>query len=311
MGKQRSKIRDVLEYLGVRLLEALFHIFDVRLNYRTVRLIADAGYFLNVKHRRIAVEHLRRSFPDWSEQRCRAVARQSMRSVLYTGLETLFTTRLIHPRSWRRHIRLHNMTETLRLLTERKTGLILMTGHFGNFEVVTYMMAVIGIPTYSIARTLDNPYLNEHLLGVRQRHGQVILDKQGATREVPDLLRQREAVCFVADQDAGRKGLFVDFFGRKASTYKSFGLLAMEHEVPIVIGYGRRLDLDYRFEVGIQRIIYPREWAGRDDPLEWITQEYTSALEQLVRTDPTQYWWSHRRWKHRPRGEEPSPDGVA
>jgi demethylmenaquinone methyltransferase/2-methoxy-6-polyprenyl-1,4-benzoquinol methylase len=106
-------------------------------------------------------------------------------------------------------------------------------------------------------------------------------------------------VGFIADQDAGRKGAFVDFFGRKASTYKIIALMAMQYEVPVVIGYGKRLDEDDHFEIGIERIILPHEWAGKDDPVLWITQEYTAALEQVIRRAPEQYLWVHRRWKHR------------
>jgi KDO2-lipid IV(A) lauroyltransferase len=118
-------------------------------------------------------------------------------------------------------------------------------------------------------------------------------------------------VSFIADQDAGRKGVFVDFFGRPASTYKSIALLAMQHEAPVVCVYARRLGEQFAFELGAERIIRPEEWRDRDDPLTWITQEYTAAIERTVRRNPEQYLWVHRRWKHRPRGEQPGPDGIA
>ena len=66
-------------------------------------------------------------------------------------------------------------------------------------------------------------------------------------------------IGFIADQNAGRKGIFVDFFGRKASTYKSIGLLAMEYQLPIVVSYTRRVDNRYQFEIGITRIIRPED----------------------------------------------------
>jgi KDO2-lipid IV(A) lauroyltransferase len=117
-------------------------------------------------------------------------------------------------------------------------------------------------------------------------------------------MEQHGTVAFVADQNAGTKGMFVDFFGRKASTYKSIGLLAMEYEVPIIVGYARRVDDRFRFRVGSTDIIWPKDWKSRDDPLRYITQRYTSAIEAFVRDDPGQYLWVHRRWKTRPKGEK-------
>ncbi|MHC4536804.1 MAG: LpxL/LpxP family acyltransferase [Planctomycetota bacterium] len=97
--------------------------------------------------------------------------------------------------------------------------------------------------------------------------------------------------------------MFVDFFGRRASTYKSIGLIAITNNIPIAVGYSRRIGNRFYFELGVTRIIFPHEWADKDDPLFWVTAEYTTAIEQFVREDPTQYWWLHRRWKHRPREE--------
>jgi KDO2-lipid IV(A) lauroyltransferase len=129
--------------------------------------------------------------------------------------------------------------------------------------------------------------------------------KKGATQEITGLLGNGGVVGFVADQNAGHKGIFVDFFGRKASTYKSIGLLAMQYDVPVVIGYARRIDGRFKFRIGTHDIIYPKDWKDQPDPLLYITQRYTKAIEDFVRADPGQYLWLHRRWKTRPKGEAP------
>ncbi|MEO6434241.1 MAG: lipid A biosynthesis acyltransferase, partial [Tepidisphaeraceae bacterium] len=94
-------------------------------------------------------------------------------------------------------------------------------------------------------------------------------------------------------------------FSRKASTYKSIALLAMQYQVPVMIGYARRSNDRFRFEVGVQDIIYPDDWKDQADPLRYITQRYTKGIEDFVRKDPGQYLWVHRRWKSRPKGEAP------
>ena len=138
---------------------------------------------------------------------------------------------------------------------------------------------------------------------IKSGNRKVVIDKKGAANVMNDISSTGATLCFIADQDAGRKGLFVDFFGRKASTYKSIGLVALMNNLPIGVGYSRRVKNKFFFEIGISRIITPDEWADKDDPLKWVTAEYTKAIEDFVRDDPSQYWWLHRRWKHRPKEE--------
>jgi KDO2-lipid IV(A) lauroyltransferase len=77
----------------------------------------------------------------------------------------------------------------------------------------------------------------------------------------------------------------------------------MEYKAPVVVGYARRFENRFRFRVAAQDIIYPEDWENQDDPLRYITQRYTKAIEDFVREDPGQYLWVHRRWKSRPKGE--------
>lgn len=303
MAKDRNDLVDRLQYLALRLVSMMLHCWPVNLNLQTAKLLGSILYAADRKHRQRALANLKRSFPDMPEMQRRQMARRSMQQLMMLGVEVLFTTRLIHIDTFARHVELENFRPVVELLLKKRQGLILLTGHYGNWEVLGYLVATLGFETTSIARPLDNPYINEWMLGVRQRQGQRILAKKGATAEIPDILAAGGAVGFIADQNAGSKGIFVDFFGRKASTYKSIGLLAMEYQVPVVIGYARRLNDRFRFLIGAQDIIRPEDWKDQDDPLRYITQRYTKAIEDVVRHDPGQYLWVHRRWKTRPKGE--------
>jgi KDO2-lipid IV(A) lauroyltransferase len=311
MARPRNKFADYATYLAARLGTMFVHMAGPGHTYRAARGLGWLAWKLSARHRHRATEHVRRSFPDWPPERVESVARESMVSLVKMGAELLLSPRLITPTRWRRHIRLADMQQCLRMLVERRRGVIFVTGHFGNWEVVGYTMATLGFAGYAVARPLDNPYLNRYVLGVRQRNGLTILDKAGASAQMDDILARGDYVSFIADQDAGRRGLFVDFFGRQASTFKSIALMAMSHEVPVVVGFGRRIGEDFTFEIGIERVIEPEEWAHRDDAMQWITQQYTSALERIVRRSPEQYLWAHRRWKHRPKGEPDAPGGIA
>lgn len=307
--KERNDLLDRLQYVALRLVSMLLHCFPVEANVRTAELIGTAMYLVDKKHRNRALHNLRRSFPELSDEEHHRIAKRSQQELVILAVEVLFTTRLVHRDTWAKYVELENFREVVGLLVKREQGLLLLTGHYGNWEILGYVLATLGFETTSIARPLDNPYVNEWLLGVRERQGQRIIAKKGATEEVVQVLDRHGAVGFIADQNAGSKGIFVDFFGRKASTYKSIGLLAMQYEVPVVIGYARRTGKPFRFRVGVQDIIYPDDWKAADvaDPLRYITQRYTKAIEDSVRKDPAQYLWVHRRWKTRPKGEAPDP----
>jgi KDO2-lipid IV(A) lauroyltransferase len=304
MPKPRNELLDWLQYLGLRVVSMMLHCWPVDLNLAGAKQLGNLMYTFDRRHRARALGNLRRSFPDLPQRTLDRLARHSMQQLFMLFVEVLFTTRLVRADTYTRYVEMESFRDVLALLLRRNQGLIMLTGHYGNWEILGYVLATLGFETTSVARPLDNPYVNDWLLGVRERQGQRIIAKKGATEEVTDVLARHGVVGFIADQNAGPKGIFVDFFGRKASTYKSIGLLAMEYEVPIIVGYARRVDDRFRFRVGSTDIIWPQDWKSRDDPLRYITQRYTSAIEAFVRDDPGQYLWVHRRWKTRPKGEQ-------
>lgn len=305
MAKPRNKFIDGVQYVGLRLVSMSLHCFPVEANLRTAKLLGSLMYAVDRKHRERALGNLKRSFPEMGQRQREALAKRSMQQLFMLFVEVLFTTRLVRIDTWADHVELESFREVLALLMQRDRGLIMLTGHYGNWEILGYVLATLGFETTSIARPLDNPYVNDWLLGIRERKGQRIIDKKGATEDVTRVLDAHGAVGIIADQNAGPKGMFVDFFGRRASTYKSIGLLAMQYRIPVVIGYARRVQNQFHFKVGAKDIIHPADWEGQADPLRYITQRYTKAIEDFIRDDPGQYLWVHRRWKTRPKGEAP------
>ncbi len=292
---------DRLAYIALRLVEMLVQAMPLSWAYAAARAVGDAMYLFDRRHTQRALEHLRASFPARGEGELRRIARGASRNLVYLGLEALLTPRLVRLSTWRRYIRLGpGVSRGLRTALERPGGALFLSAHLGNFEVVGYGLATLGFRTNALARRLDNPHLDRHLLGIREKQGQRILDKQGAMREVPELLRRGQIVSFIADQDAGRRGIFIDFFGRPASTYRSFALMAMRFELPVVVGWALRVGETYRFDFVAERVMLPEEWADRDDPVRYIAEAYTRALEDGVRRAPEQYFWVYRRWKTPP-----------
>jgi KDO2-lipid IV(A) lauroyltransferase len=300
--KKHNPLLDWLLYVAVRVLVIFLSLFDIETDLRFACFLGRLLWKHYHRGRQRALDNLRASFPEKSEEWIWQTGRRSFEHLVMLTVDILFTPRLVTKRNWRLYARFEKIEHVKWLMQERK-GLLMVTGHYGNFEIIGYLLALFGFDIYSVARPLDNKYLNRYLYGVRRRHGLTLIDKKGAATMMPEIIRRGSTLGFIADQDAGKKGIFVDFFGRKASTYKSIGLLAITHNLPIVVGYSRRIDNRFCFEFKAARMIFPQEWADKEDPLEWITAEYTRAIEAFVREDPTQYWWVHRRWKTRPKTE--------
>src|SRR5947209_570034 len=214
-------------------------------------------------------------------------------------VEIVHIPRRLHPENWREHVELVGGRRFVEcLLSDRP--LLIVTGHFGNWEMAGYTLGLIGFRTHAVARTLDNPYLDDFLRRFRERTGQKVLAKKGDFDQMQSILDRGGVLATLADQDAGQRGMFVDFFGRPASTFKSIALLMMEFRVPLMVVGMPKVGEPMRYRLEVEDLILPEDYEDRPDAFKAITQRFTSALERLVRRHPEEYFWLHRRWKHQP-----------
>jgi KDO2-lipid IV(A) lauroyltransferase len=178
---------------------------------------------------------------------------------------------------------------------------LVLTGHFGNWEILSYATGMAGFRGGIVARRLDNPYLDRFVAHFRRHTGLVLLDKNADYPRILEFLARGIGLGIVGDQDAGPRGLFVDFFGRPASTFKSIALLSLEYNAPILVFGAARVGQPMKYRVYFEDLILPEDFAAHPDAPRAITERYTQALERLVRRHPEQYFWLHRRWKSEPR----------
>ncbi|MCH8822819.1 MAG: lysophospholipid acyltransferase family protein [Planctomycetes bacterium] len=303
MAKNQSAIVNWSQYLSLRALSGFMHCFDVQQNLSTAASVGSLYYRLSKRHRERAENNIALSFPDWSHQQVQDIAHRSIQSMFQLILvDALVTPRCITQSSWPSYIRIGDMPRTVERLI-RKQPAIFITGHCGNWELLGYCLAVFGYPLNALARPLDNPLLNRWVMGIRQERGMRIITKWGAAPILQKMLEDGEWIGFIADQNAGDQGLFVPFFGRMASSYKSIGLLAMRYNIPIVAGVAHRINGRFEYELSCTDYITPEDWQNQPDPLFYITTRYNRAMEQMILKAPEQYLWVHRRWKSRPRYE--------
>jgi len=310
-------LRHAVEYGAFRLVSGLLEPYPPERNLQTAYRIADLSGVLAPRRRARAVDNIRRSLPDLSNADAEEIARASMRHMLGLFLvDAMVMPRMVREWSWPERARFTGFGEAMRLLSGREPC-IFLTGHVGNWEFLGYLLGLLGFRMTALARPLDNPFISDWLFQARESSGLRVITKWGATGEVQRILESRGEsggkIGFIADQNAGDDGLFVPFFGRLASSYKSIGLLALHYRVPVVAGYAARLGDRFRYEVRVSDIIRPEEWEAQPDPLFYLTARYARALETMVREEPGQYLWIHRRWKSRPKHEregKPMPERL-
>ncbi len=138
---------------------------------------------------------------------------------------------------------------------------------------------MLGFPTYTVARNLDNPYLDRYLAGFRAATGQHLIPKNGGYEQIERVLSGGGTMAFLADQYAGEKGCWVEFFGRPASAHKAIALLALEHNAPVAVCYALRRGGPMQFEMVSAAIADPSGSSAEMGTVRDITQWYHGQLE--------------------------------
>ena len=179
-------------------------------------------------------------------------------------------------------------------------GVILVTGHYGNWEVAAAAVAARGIPIAAIVRRQGNRLVDERLQALRRNLGVETIYQSAAPSRVPRVLRANGVVGIVGDQNARRAGILVPFFGRPASTHRGPALFALRLNAPVFSCIARRLPgNDVRYEIAGERVDFTRT-GDLDTDVTALTTELARRLEKQVRIAPEQYFWFHRRWKISP-----------
>ena len=290
---------DFAVYVFVRVLIALVQAVPLSICERGAEVLSTlAARVLRIREQ-VVDENLRIAFPELSAFERSEIAWRMWRHLFLMCAEIAHTPRKVHRTNWREHSRIVDLESFVRTLLSGRP-LVVISAHYGNFELGGYLMGLFGFPTYTVARELDNRYLDRFINRFRGRTGQYMLPKRGSGAEIKQVLDAGGILTLLGDQSAGKKGCWVTFFGRPASTHKAVSLFSLGSEAPTMVSYARRLGRPLAYEVGPQAIVDPREagFALRSVPL--LAQWYTDELENLIRQAPEQYWWLHRRWKDQP-----------
>jgi KDO2-lipid IV(A) lauroyltransferase len=190
--------------------------------------------------------------------------------------------------------------ENFKAAQSRGRSVLVATAHFGNWELSAFTHALMTSPMHVVVRPLDNPRIDAFIERRRSLSGNHIIEKKNAAREILRALQAGDAVGILIDQNtAPEEGVFVDFFGTKACANAGFAKLAHHSGAAVVPGYALWSEQENRYVLHFDPEIEMTGDVSAD------TQRIHSHLEQVIRRNPDQYLWIHRRWKTRPPGEPP------
>ena len=288
---------DYSVYLLVRILFCVAQSLSLKTGQRLSRGLARLFTDVIPVRRRLLEENLLTAFPNSTRKERYALILKMWEHVFLMGMEIAWASRRIRDVNWPEHIQLTGVLPLMSLLHQDRP-IILVTGHFGNFEIGGFSLGVLTYPTYSVARTLDNPHLDRFIKRFRESTGQFLISKNGGGGDIVTVLENNGVVAFLADQSAGPKGCNVDFFGKSASTFKAIALLSLRYNAPLVVCYSlRRNNEPLQFDMHVTGVLDPLLLPPAMQNVKDMTQWYTQKLEEGIREHPEQYWWIHRRWK--------------
>ena len=256
--------------------------------------LGTLAFWLAPQQRELACDHLRCSLTLSDERRVRTIAKQCFQHLGKTVVEFMQFPRLDRAQI-QRYVTFEGVEHVEQALAEGK-GAIILTGHFGNWELLAASISATVAPLTPIVRELRSPRLNALVSRYREKAGYATIDRDTGIRQALQCLRRNELLGIVADVDTTVSGVFVDFFGRRAYTPYSPVAIALKTGATILPTFIiRQPDGSHR------AIIEPPLALKRTDikekDLVINTQKFTKIIESYIRQYPTQWIWMHRRWK--------------
>ncbi len=303
---KKSKPLVWLEYTAARSLLGILGILPRRAAVALAEGIAALGYRFLKGPRRVAEINLKLAFPDADKDERQRLARGSFRN-----LGRILGEMSQFPKATRES--LNDLIEfqidpavyaEYQKLKSEGRGIIIVSPHLGNWEVLVFGWATYDAPMSYLARPLDNPLIEKLTVDLRTKFGNRPINKTNSAMAAARILREEGLIGILADVNAHPKeGVFVPFFNVEACTSSGPALIAMRTNSAIVPMCGAWNEEKQKY-IGVHgRLIYPASTGDRDADVKSTTAEFTAEVEKLVRRFPDQWLWIHKRWKTRPPGE--------
>jgi len=288
---------DLIAYITVRLLNKIFGFIPISISLWAGRRLGTLSFFFNRRRRLVAYANLKAAFAkEKTPQELKGITKRVYQNMVQTFIEVLNLTK-INKGYVARYVEVVNY-QRLQNAAKSGRGTILLTAHFGDWEMSCLVSPLIGFPIMVLVREQKMKRLNELLNTLRESNGCKVIRKGMSIKNILKALYGKNMVGILSDQDAGRNGMFVDFFGRPASCHTGPFEMAKHTGSLILPNFNVRIGGPYH-KLCIEEYIDFKETDSADD-IRQNLQKFTGLLESYIRKYPDQWLWLHKRWKSTP-----------
>ncbi len=289
-------VKYLAEYTGVEVLKVLANVLPLKAALFFGAILGDLSFYVIGIRKKIVFQNLKRAFEtEKSDRELKDIARGTYRNFGRTLIEFLRLP-YMGKDEINRSVRFINF-EKAKEAASLKRGVILVLGHFGNWEMTGAAICNLGYRLSALTAPMKNELVERIVVHHREAVGLKVIPRgSSSVKEVFKALRRGEFVGFLSDQDAGPDGVFVNFFDKCASAPPGPAAIALKRNIPLVLCFPIR-QKGGRHRVIVEGPIYPSEFAGSKHGIRELTQKYTSVLEEYIRKYPDHWLWMHRRWK--------------
>ncbi len=293
----RDSIIDFLGFITVKAFSAFLCCMPLAVALWIGRRGGDLAYLVNVKRRSIAYANLKAAFPEKDAVEIKGILRQHFRN-LGMGIIELLNVPVMGKGYLGKYVPIENI-ERIRAARDKGKGVIILTAHFGNWEISSLATSARGYSMHVFAREQKYARLNNLLNRYREMTGCKVVAKGFSVRDVIKTLHDNGIVGMLADQDAGANGVFVEFLGRPASTAQGPVSFALRTGAIILPSFTRRVgSKGHVVEIGEPLGLISTQDKKKD--LKANLEKITCILESFIKRFPDQWLWSHKRWKSTP-----------
>lgn len=283
-------MQDKLEFVGFIIFLKLFKILPYSLAEKLLaKIFVWGGYYLGIR-RRVAEQNLQMVYPEMSNQQRKKILKKMYYHLGITSAETYLANfkKLVSKTSFKGK---ENIEKALSL----QKGVIITTGHFGNWELAGRVMA-LHWPMSVVIKKQHNKYFNDYTNKIREQGGMKIIYKKRALRGILKYLKQNYLVCLLIDQNARKNGMKMDFLGKPAPVFIGAAKISIKTQAPIVPAVIIRKH-DGSHSICYEEPIFPTNYQNNMTDIKKYTKEINSSLENYINQYPEQWFWVHRRWR--------------